>query len=109
MVACGGGPSQCPTVPEESETGFDMEFGVQWDIEHAVKDLLNDPDSYKKNEITASRRFEEARDDGSRYYARITVDFRARNAFGGMVPGSAVVWIQETPEEGCVVNYAELQ
>ena len=84
-----------------------MEFGVQWDVERAVKDLLNDPDSYKKNKINASSRFAETRADGSRYDTRLTVDFRARNAFGGMVPGLAVVWIQETPE-GCAVDYAEL-
>ena len=85
-----------------------MEFGVRWDVEKAVKDLLLDPGSYEKDSITARRLFAAERSDGSQYYSAVTVRFRAKNTFGGYARGTAWVELNEDAEEGCTVVRANL-
>ena len=102
-MACSSGPPKCPTVPEDSGEGFSIDYMVKREIQESVKDLLNDPGSYEEESILARPVFSEARDDGSRYYTRVEVEFRAKNAFGGVVPGYAYVKLSEDPDEGCTV------
>ena len=52
--------------------------------------------------------FSEERTDGSKHYNRLEVDFGARNAFGGMVRGTAWVFIEEGDDGSCNVLRAEL-
>ena len=96
-MACSSSPPKCPTVPEESGEGFKTDYMVEREIQESVKDLLRDPGSYEEESILARPVFSEDRDDGSRYFTR------AKNAFGGVVPGYAYVELSEDPNEGCIV------
>ena len=107
-VACSSGPPKCPTVPEESGEGFKTDYMVEREIHESVKDLLRDPGSYEGESILARPVFSEDRDDGSRYFTRVEVEFRAKNAFGGVVPGYAYVELSEDADEGCTVIDATL-
>ena len=108
VMVCGesAGPL-CPTVPTELGVGWDADYSVRRAIDDAVKDLLADPGSYDRHGMSASGDAFD-RDDGSRYYWLIEVDFSAANAFGGMVHGDAQVALLEREAEGCVVVIAEL-
>ena len=93
----------CPSVDN-----FDLAFATEVDIQVAVRDLLLDPGSYQQRNITANKLDARLRDDGSKYYGTVTVNFRAKNAFGGMMPGSARVTLDEDPDGGCMVRRATL-
>ena len=108
LVACSVGPPQCPTVPKSSDEGFNIDPIVRVEIRNALRDLLRDSGSYEEESIIARPVFSEARDDGSRYYTRVEVEFRAKNAFGGVVPGYAYVELSEDADEGCTVIGATL-
>ena len=108
LVACSVGPPQCPTVPKSSDEGFNIDPIVRVEIRNALRDLLRDPGSYEEESIFARPVFSEVRDDGSRYYTRVEVEFRAKNAFGGVVPGYAYVELSEDQDEGCTVVDATL-
>ena len=95
-------------MPKESGEGFDVDYMVRLEIQESVKDLLNDPGSYEHESILARPVFSEARDDGSRYFTRVEVEFRSKNAFGGVMPGSAYVELSEDADEGCTVIDATL-
>ena len=107
-MACSIDPPKCPTVPKESAEGFTLDHMVKREIQESVKDLLRDPSSYEEESILARPVFSEARDDGSRYYTRVEVEFRAKNVFGGVVPGYAYVELSEDADEGCTVIDATL-
>ena len=107
-MACSIDPPKCPTVPKGSAEGFNVDYMVKREIQESVKDLLRDPGSYEEESIIARPVFSEARDDGSRYYTRVEVEFRAKNAFGGVVPGYAYVELSEDADEGCTVIGATL-
>ena len=66
-----------------------------------------DPNSYEAQRYAG--RSTRNREDGSKYYRLITVDFTAKNMFGGRVPGKASVLLTEDPEDGCMVMDAILQ
>ena len=85
-----------------------MSYSVRKDVEDSVKDMLNDPGSYKKHGISAMRSFAKQRGDGSLYYERVVVDFGARNAFGGMVRGYATVYLEEDAAGECKVTGTQL-
>ena len=77
-------------------------------IDLAVENLLLDPGSYERDAIYAIQRPILTREDGSEYYGRYEVDFRARNTYGGMTAGLASVYVEESKEDGCRVVLAEL-
>ena len=102
------GPTQCPTVPESSGEVFDIDYSVGQEIRESLRELLHDPQSYEEEAIFARPGLSETRDDGSKYYTRIEIEFRSKNPSGGVMPGYAYVEISEDPEEGCTVVDATL-
>ena len=107
LLACG--PPKCPTVPEESGKGFEMDYTVENAVHDAIKSLLADPGSYENDRIYASRFKSQEREDGSHYYYQVDVEFRARNAYGGTVRGVGWVGLYEDPDAGCVVDKAHIR
>lgn len=97
----------CPTVPEGDTDTFDM-AGFDWDVDQAIKDLLNDPDSYVRENTLARRGFSDSRADGTRYYTQVEVDFRAKNIYGGVVPGYAYVQLSENADGDCKIEDTRL-
>ena len=109
-VACSSGPPQCPTVPERTEEGFDIDYRVRSEIAARIQFWLRDPGSYEEARTTANARsfmgesLTQTRSDGSRYYTELEVSFRSRNGFGGMAANHATVELWESRVEGCVVR-----
>lgn len=104
LLACGS--SKCPTVGE-----FDVDIELELSILNVVSPLLLNPGSYESRRyypasVDASIR---ERDDASRFYTFLMVDFTAENIFGGRVPGKAIVELREDSEDGCIVVDAELR
>lgn len=103
-VACGEPkPPACPTIPESGE--WDMDWELKFDMHWEIMQLLRDPDSFQEVRTLSRRAYAVQRPDGTEYYGTIEIDFRAANAFGGMVPGYAKVELNEDEEGVChVVN-----
>ena len=95
------GPDQCPTVTGDS---LDIPYDMERSIDAALQERLHDPGSYQRDGISTQRRLLQLRADGTQYATRVTVRHRARNAFGGMVQGTAQVSLRETEETGCQVT-----
>ena len=85
-----------------------MHWRLQVDVEWEIQKLLNDPESYRQVNMVSRPIYAVSRDDGTEYYGTIEVEFRAANAFGGMVPGHAKVEIVEDEEGVCNVTNAYL-
>lgn len=103
LLACGS--SKCPTVGES-----DVDWELESSIMDAVSSLLLDPGSYEpRRYYTTFINASSERDDGSRFYTSLMVDFTAKNMFGGRVPGQAIVELREDSEDGCIVVEAELR
>jgi hypothetical protein len=71
----------------------DTPWGVSLAVHDAIKDKLNDPDSYKYIGVYKLR--SNTYDGKSCWLER--VKFRAKNAFGGYVVSIASVWIVVSP------------
>lgn len=99
--------ARCPDVVPLDEP-FEVGLTVEVRIDLAVENLLLDPKSYERDAIYATQRPILTREDGSEYYGRYEVDFRARNTYGGMTAGLASVYVEESKEDGCRVVLAEL-
>ena len=98
---------RCPDVVPASEP-FTVDLLVEIRIDLAVEELLLDPGSYEQDAIYAMKTPIFTRDDGSQYYGRYEVEFRASNAFGGIGTGIATVGLKESEDRGCVVTGAYL-
>ncbi len=98
---------RCPTVPKNLGDGFDLDLAVEWAAEDAIRDILQDPDSFEERGISSRAMWGVPRADGSEYYSKLEVDFTARNALGGTVRGYATVDLRET-SSGCIVSNAVL-
>ena len=94
-------PDPCPSVPTSG--GFEVGLHLQYDIDDGIKELLNDPDSYKRDSMHASPALSEVRSDGTKYYTRLNVQFRARNVFGGMTQDYGLVGLFENGEGHCSI------
>ena len=105
--SCNEPGARCPDVTPPDEP-FEVGFIVEGRIDWGVKDLLLDPESYERDGIYATTRPILTREDGSEYYGRYEVDFRASNTYGGMTAGLASVYVEESKEDGCRVVLAEL-
>ena len=86
------GPVPCPSADEGT---FDLDFTVKFRIEQEVKDLLRDPDTFKLDEVYTRGAYVTRRADGTTFYSTVEVEFRGENLFGAMVPGLAVVDLEE--------------
>jgi hypothetical protein len=99
--------ARCPDVVPLDEP-FEVGLTVEVRIDLAVENLLLDPKSYERDAIYATQRPILTREDGSEYYGRYEVDFRARDNYGEMTAGLASVYVEESKEDGCRVVLAEL-
>lgn len=94
-------PEACPRVGER--LSLDMSIDIDW----AVKDMLLDPGSYevieKHGYLPVANRADEYK-----YYSVVGVDFRAKNSFGGYVPGWAEVVLGEDREGNCQIMSTDL-
>ena len=102
----GGGPTQCPTVPENGS--WSMGAALQSEIKSEIRGLLNDPGSMDYHGATANPINSATRADGSRYFTRVVAQFTAKNAFGGRVSGAAEINLDENAEGACVIRGVEL-
>ena len=99
------------TINESNESNNEITETVTFndDIDDEIKELLNDPDSYERDSMYARRALSEARSDGTKYYTRLDVRFRARNAFGGMARGYGLVDLSENAEGHCRITSTTIE
>ena len=78
------------------------ELSMRWGCESLIKDRLRDLDSYKVNKV----RYNPALGtDNSMAIVQVNITYRAKNGFGGYVPGHFVCYADRN---GDVISYKSL-
>ena len=96
-------PSGCPTVPLDPEEHFVLPANLYDNIRSSIEPFLIVPDSYEYRGATARADDSQYRRDVSKYYTKMTVEFKAKNLFGVEPTHYAQVWLFETEDGECVV------
>ena len=78
------------------------ELSMRWGCERLIKDRLRDPDSYKANKVSYNPALGT---DDARAIVQINITYRAKNGFGGYVPGHFVCYVDRN---GDLILYKSL-